>query len=105
MQSTALLTTVAMLAALISMPLRAENRTHDHERDRQHTTDARSANGYDHGMQVVAHDAAPATPGHGWRYFADPAARRAVVISPQGDYYFSNRGKGLRWIAAEQTGV
>lgn len=103
MQSTTLLTTIAVLAASISTPLLAEKRKHD--RDRQHTTDARPANGFDHGMQVVAHDAAPETPGHGWRYFADPAARRAVVISPQGDYYFSHRGKGLRWIAAEQTGV
>jgi len=41
--------------------------------------------------------------GHGWRYFSDPEARRAVVISPEGDYYLSRRGKGLRWVAAEQS--
>ena len=52
-------------------------------------------------MHVVPHATAANAPGHGWRYFSDPAARRAVVISPQGDYYFS-RGKGLRWVAAEQ---
>ena len=51
---------------------------------------------------VVPHSAAPEAPGYGWRYFSDPATRRAVVISPQGDYYYS-RGKGLRWVAAEQT--
>ncbi len=38
-------------------------------------------------------------PAYGWRYFADAAGHRAVVISPQGDYYFS-RGKGPRWVAA-----
>ena len=52
-------------------------------------------------MLAVAHSAAPDAPGYGWRYFSDPAVPRAVVISPQGDYYYS-RGKGLRWIAAKQ---
>ena len=60
-----------------------------------------AADGFDHRMKPVANEAAANTLGHGWRYFSDPAARRAVVISPQGDYYFS-RGKGLRWVAAEQ---
>ena len=73
---------------------------HHHETDhiccRNRRTDR------DHGMQVVANNAAPDAPGYGWRYFSDPVARRAVVISPQGDYYYS-RGKGLHWIAAEQS--
>lgn len=54
------------------------------------------------GMQVVEHAAARGEPGEGWRYFSDVQARRAVVISPEGDYYFS-RGKGLRLVAAAQA--
>ena len=48
-------------------------------------------------MHAVSNQAQAGDPSYGWRYFADPAARRAVVISPQGDYYYS-RGKGLYWI-------
>jgi hypothetical protein len=59
---------------------------------------------YDHGMQVVSNDAGAGEPGHGWRYFSDPAAARAVVISPQGEYFYS-RGKGLRLVAATQRGA
>ena len=55
-------------------------------------------------MQAVPNNAGPQERAHGWRYFSDPQARRAVVISPQGDYYLS-RGKGLRWVAAAQTQV
>lgn len=102
MKSTTRLVSLAMLAAAISTPLVAGDRGHDAQRDRQHVTDKRALGGFDHGMKEVPHGASPDTPGHGWRYFTDPAARRAVVISPQGDYYYS-RGKGLNWIAAEQT--
>lgn len=102
MQSTTVLASIAMLAAAISTPLLAGDRGHDHRRDRQRATEMRSAEGSDSGMQVVPHDAVADAPGYGWRYFTDPAAPRAVVISPQGDYYYS-RGKGLRWIAAEQS--
>ena len=55
------------------------------------------------GMQVIHHAAQNGQRGHGWQYFSDPRARRAVVISPQGDYYFSQHGKGLRWVAADLT--
>ena len=102
MQSTTVLTAIALLAAAISTPLLAEDRKNDAQRVSQNTTEHRSADGFDHGMQTVAHDAAANAPGHGWRYFSDPSTPRAVVISPQGDYYYS-RGKGLRWIAAEQS--
>lgn len=60
---------------------------------------ARSA---DHGMQAVNHTAAAGEPGHGWRYFSDAQAHRAVVISPGGDYYYSH-GKGLRLVARTRT--
>lgn len=102
MKSTTLLALLAMLAATISTPVLAGDREHVAQGDRKHATDKRMTDGFDHGMQAVPHSALPDTPGYGWRYFSDPAARRAVVISPQGDYYYS-RGKGLRWIAAEQT--
>ena len=103
MKPTTFLASIAMLAAAISTPLLAGDRENEPQRDRQHATEMRAADGIGQGMQVVAHSAAPDAPGYGWRYFSDPAARLAVVISPQGDYYYSNRGKGLRWIAAEQS--
>lgn len=107
MKPTALLASIALLAAAASTPLWAADRTDDHPRNPQQAPQKQAskkgaAKGFDHGMQAVAHDAAVSVPGHGWRYFTDPAARRAVVISPQGDYYYS-RGTGLHWVAAEQT--
>lgn len=56
---------------------------------------------YDYAMQPVANNAAPGENAWGWRYFSDPQAYRAVVISPAGDYYLS-QGSGLRWIAGTQ---
>ncbi len=102
MQSTTLLASIALLAAVVSTPLLAGDREHDQRSDRQQASEKRAADSFDHGMQAVRHDAAPDQPGYGWRYFTDLEARRAVVISPQGDYYYSSRGKGLRWVAAEQ---
>jgi hypothetical protein len=105
MKSNALFSMLALLAAAISTPLIAGDGERaaggDAEHDCPHATDMRARDGFDHGMQVVSHDASPDTPGYGWRYFADSKARRAVVISPEGNYYYS-QGKGLRWIAAEQ---
>ncbi|TXH63724.1 MAG: hypothetical protein E6Q81_05355 [Thermomonas sp.] len=86
MKSTVLIATIAILAASASTPLVAADRK-----------DLRTA-GYDHAMQEIANTAQPGQSAHGWRYFSDPAAVRAVVISPLGDYYLS-RGKGLRWVA------
>lgn len=102
MQSTPFLASIALLAAAVSTPLLAGDRDQDHERNRKHATDSRPATGYDHGMQAVTHSAGPDAPGYGWRYFSDPATYRAVVISPQGDYYYS-RGKGLRRVVAAST--
>lgn len=73
----------------------------DHSSDHEHATRARRGSGFDHGMQVVPTGAGPGEPGHGWRYFSDPAAGRAVVISPQGEYYYG-RGKGLGLAAVTQ---
>lgn len=95
MKSTALITTIAIVLGGVSAPLLAADRN-----------DARTAgaSGYDHGMQAVANPAAEGTRAHGWRYFSDPQTRRAIVISPQGDYYLS-RGKGLRWVAGTPSAV
>lgn len=105
MKSASLLTLLAILAAASSTHLLACDRKHeppcDSHCDHHPATDMRTKDGFDLGMQAVPHGASADTPGYGWRYFADPDARRAVVISPQGDYYYSH-GKGLRWIAAEQ---
>lgn len=59
--------------------------------------------GFDHGMQPVSNPAPADQRAHGWRYFSDPATDRAVVISPQGDYYLS-LGQGLRWVAGTPAG-
>lgn len=105
MKSTALLTLLAMLAAASSTSLLAGDRVHhphrNLERDCPHDTAMRTKGGFDHAMQAVPHDAPPDTPGYGWRYFSSPAEPRAVVISPEGNYYYGH-GKGLHWIAAEQ---
>lgn len=100
MQSTTLLASIGMLAAFIGGPaLAADHGQSRHERPR--VADARHAGNGTKGMQVVPHNAGTDEPGYGWQYFTDPAAGRAVVISPQGDYYYS-RGKGLRWVTGPQ---
>ena len=104
MQLTTFLASIAVLTAALGTPVLAGDRAHDQRRDRQHASDKRAADWFDHGMQAVRHNAAPDAPGYGWRYFTDQRARRAVVISPQQDYYYS-RGKGLHWVAAEQPGA
>lgn len=67
----------------------------DDRHDRAHGARGLHDGGADSGMQVVPTTAGPGEPGHGWQYFSDPVAGSAVVISPQGEYFFS-RGKGLR---------
>ncbi|WP_416401011.1 hypothetical protein [Alicycliphilus denitrificans] len=105
MRTTAILATMAMLAAAVASTAIAGD--HGRDRDRGHghqQASIRSADGFDHGMQAVPNNAGPQERAHGWRYFSHPEARRAVVISPQGDYYLS-LGKGLRWVAGTQTQV
>lgn len=63
----------------------------------EHRKDSRDARHADRGMQVVAVSPATGEPGHGWQYFSDAHKARAVVISPNGDYYYS-QGKGLRLV-------
>ena len=104
MQSTTLFATIGMLSALIGSPALAGDGDHERDQPRQRVADSRPAGNFNQRMLVVPNPAGPDERSHGWQYFSDPAALRAVVISPQGDYYFS-RGKGLRWVAAAQPGV
>jgi len=101
MKPTTMVALLAIFAAAMGSSALAHASKQDSQQNRQYLTDKRNKDRFDHGMQEVRHSATPDTPGKGWRYFTDPEARRAVVISPQGDYYYS-RGKGLQWIAAEQ---
>lgn len=70
-------------------------------RKREQPKRTRPYDGFDHGMQVVPTTAGPGQPGDRWRYFSDPAADRAVVISPLGVYFFS-QGKGPRLVAVTE---
>ena len=96
MKSTTLHVFIALLAAGASAPLLAGDDGHDRQRDR--SRHERSVSRFDQGMQPVVNAASATDRAHGWRYFSDPSTHRAVVISPQGDYYLSH-GKGLRWVA------
>ena len=103
MHSTPLIASIALLASAISMPLIAGGSEHPTEGPHAKKTAQQipAAYGFDYRIQTVPNPADADTPAYGWRYFTDPATPRAVVISPQGDYYYS-RGNGLHWIAAEQ---
>ena len=61
--------------------------------DSQHKK-VRDALRADSGMRTIANPARAGQPGHRWRYFADTREGRAVVISPAGDYFYSE-GAGL----------
>lgn len=100
MKSALLIASIAMLAGAASAPALA-GAPHGAAAHPQHQERYHDRAG--HGMQAVATAAEPGAPGDGWRYYTDPQAHRAVVISPQGEYYLS-RGKGLRLVALTQAG-
>ena len=109
MRSPLLLASLATLAVIggLSSPAFADDSHHDGGADERHDR-ARAerrahVGGMGLGMQAVPRAAAPGELGHGWRFFSDPAAARAVVISPQGEYFLS-RGRGLRLVAVIQPG-
>jgi hypothetical protein len=72
---------LSVAATMMSMPSHADD-------PRKEAGDSRRI---DSGMQAVSNDTTIGQPGYGWRYFVD--ARRAVAISPSGDYFYSD-GKG-----------
>jgi hypothetical protein len=104
MTSTPFLASVALFAAFVGNAALAGEDHHDRDRGVPGRAHAHLAGTAGQGMLAVANDAGPQQSGHGWQYFSDPAARRAVVISPQGDYYYS-RGKGLRRVAGPASGA
>lgn len=75
---------LGLAAAVASLPSQA----------RDHREGARGIHRNASGMQVVRVRAPDGQPGHGWRYFVDRREARAVVISPEGAYYYSE-GQGL----------
>lgn len=62
-----------------------------------HRKESRRNRHVESGMQIVAVRAKFGEPGHGWQYFTDARAGRAVVISPSGNYYYSH-GEGLKLV-------
>lgn len=103
MRPTRYLASIALWAAAVGMPLVAGGCQHSRQGlHAKNTAQTAAAHGFDDRIQTVPNPADVDAPAYGWRYFTDPAAPRAVVISPQGDYYYS-RGEGLHWIAAEQV--
>ena len=105
MRTTFSLAAIGMLVAALGAPAFAGDRDHqDRRHPRERAMVTRCNDNAGQGMQTIPNNASAQERAHGWQYFSDPAACRAVVISPQGDYYFS-RGKGLRWVAAAQTEV
>lgn len=96
---TLLIASIGLLGAFAGTPALAASADDHHGR---HAAAKHSRSGYDHRMQPVATSAAAGEPGYGWRYFSDPKGHRAVVISPDGAYYYSH-GKGLRLVA--ETGA
>lgn len=92
----------------VHMQLASDSQNHDEHADRDEASGSRDPNKgprpnneADHGMLAIANTAGPGQPGHGWLFFSHPAADRAVVISPRGEYYFS-QGEGLRLVATAQ---
>jgi hypothetical protein len=55
-------------------------------------------------MQAVPVAAKDGEPGHDWRYFSDARMSRAIVISPGGDYYYS-QGAGLEVVYRASPGA
>lgn len=55
-------------------------------------------------LQVVSNISVPGDASYGWQYFSDPRAKRAVIISPAGEYFLS-RGAGPRQITGPEAQV
>jgi len=96
MQVATTLASVATVAALLGGTALAGDHS---ERTNRHASRAERIAAANAPWQAIPNLAEAGMPGHGWQYFANPQAAHAVVISPEGHYYFS-RGKGLRWVAA-----
>lgn len=70
----------------------------------QPRSDDQQAHGARTAWQQVPVETRPGDAAHGWRYFVQPGAHRAVVISPSGDYFYG-QGQGLaRVFTASRAG-
>jgi hypothetical protein len=69
-----------------------------------HRKEPRGHHRVDSGMQAVVTRTKSGQPGYGWRYFADAREGRAVVISPGGDYFYS-QGDGLALVYKATSAV
>lgn len=85
------LSNIGMALGLAAAMMGVSSYAGDHRRDPKDHRRAAS------GMQAISVSPKVGEPGHGWQYFSDARKARAVVISPNGDYYYSN-GEGLRLV-------
>ena len=92
MSTSTLLAFVAMTAAVVSGATTAQTAQASAQPPRDGGPHRADSN-----MRAVTNPSLPDQAGHGWQYFSDPRAVRAVVISPVGEYFLS-RGEGLRQI-------
>jgi hypothetical protein len=90
----------ALTAANTGWASQDTDRHNGHRHDHEHDGSAHPVAG--RGMQALPTSAGPGEPAHGWRYYTDAHGGRAVVISPQGEYFLS-RGEGLRLVAVTQS--
>lgn len=84
MKPTHLAVVLGVAAAMMSMSAHADH----------HRKQPRGHHRVHSGMHAVFNGTKSGQPGYGWRYFADAREGRAVVISPGGDYFYS-QGDGL----------
>lgn len=82
MNSTYLVTTIAITAALLSQAAVARS---DQTRSGHDSREARP----NPVLVTVPNSSSPHQASYGWQYFSDPRAARAVVISPSGEYFLS----------------
>ncbi|WP_088285657.1 hypothetical protein [Ideonella sp. A 288] len=68
----------------------------DHRKESRVDRDGKSV------LQAITVRAKAGEPGHGWQFFSDAPRRRAVVISPNGHYYYSH-GEGLELVFKAST--
>jgi hypothetical protein len=92
----------ALTAVNTGWASRDTDRHNGRGRDHEYDGPTHPAAAAERGMQAVPTSAGPGEPAHGWRYYTDAPGGRAVVISPQGEY-FLGRGEGLRLVAVTQS--
>lgn len=102
MNTTLLRSSCAILAIAGASSFAAPRDTPPPDRAGTASRQAAPAQRSDSAMAELPNRAVAGEPAYGWRYFSDPAAPRAVVISPAGEYFVS-LGKGLQAVAGTGT--